>query len=71
MNWYDDIVNKQSMQEQMLAKFVETMEVYKRWGFNKDEFKMHLVGLSNVSEWGRYYLPLNIYWLEKYWEVTS
>ena len=67
--WYENIVeNKYNTRNKMYNNFERSVLNAKIDGYNKEEMRMMFIGHANISQAGMCNLPLQLMWLDKYWE---
>ena len=70
--WYDIIAeNKYNTREKMYNNFEKSVLHGKLDGYNREEMRMLFIGHANTSQAGICNLPLQLMWLDKYWDVIE
>ena len=70
--WYENIVeNKFNTRDKAHRAFEATVRNAKNDGYNKEETRCIFIGHANCMQMGMYYLPLQLMWLDKFWEVIE
>lgn len=67
--WYDNIVEKKyNSRDKIFKHFEVCVRNAKIDGYNREEMRMIFIGHANSIPTGVYNLPLQLMWLDKYWE---
>ena len=67
--WYENIVeSRYNTRDKMYTHFEKSVLHGKLDGYNKEEMRMIFIGHANVSKEGICNLPLQLMWLDKYWD---
>lgn len=66
--WYDNIVGKHNTREKLYGIFENLVKTMKKDGFSKEEARLILIGSAAGHLDSARILPLELHWLDKYWE---
>ena len=67
--WYENIVeNKYNTRDKVYTHFEVCVRNAKIDGYNREELRMIFIGHANMHPAGMCNLPLQLMWLDKYWE---
>jgi len=73
--WWENILEKKyeamPTRDKVYGGFEATVRNAKNDGYNKEEVRMIFVGHANCIPMGMYHLPLQLMWLDKFWEVIE
>ena len=66
--WYEEYINSQCTEREKMVKiFMKMVKEFRKSGFEKEEIRLILIGNASANNLRMRYLPLEMYWLDKYW----